>query len=154
MVGEDRRQARVTFGAANILRFSGSIVEPAPLVSISETGTIIGRLYALYEAPSGQLKARIRPRNAAGFVECTANASVGTELRQFFLEAVRVQGRGSWSRSVSGEWTCQSLHVQKVSGVRDVSLREAINNLRSIKAEWPDDPLGDWAALDEQDGVA
>jgi hypothetical protein len=69
------------------------------------------------------------------------------------LDAVRVHGRGTFSRTESGEWICDSLHIRDVQPVKDVSLREAINALREIRADWPDDPLGDWAAI-EKDGAA
>lgn len=154
MVGEDRGHARVIFGAGVILRFPGNVNADEKPFSLVDSATITGRLYALIEETSGLLKARIRPRGGSNYVSCTAEGRIGRQLRNYFLEAVRVQGRGTWARSENGEWSCQSLHILDVHPVKDVSLREAINALRAIDADWPDDPLADWAALDEKDGAA
>jgi hypothetical protein len=155
MVGEDESHARITFGAGVMLRFPGSnyAARWKPL-NIVDRGTVTGRLYSLLEEPSGLLKARIRPRTGSTYVACTAEGSIGRELRNYFLDAVRVHGRGTWSRAESGEWTCQSLQIENVQQIKDVSLREAINALRAIAVEWPDDPLADWDAIEETDGAA
>jgi hypothetical protein len=154
MVGEDGGRARVTFGAGVILRFPGNTRTAEKPFSLIDSATITGRLYALIEEPSGQLKARIRPRGSSTYVSCTADDRVGRQLRNYFLDAVRVQGSGIWSRSEDGAWSCQSLQIQEVHPVKDVSLREAINALRAIEVDWPDDPLADWAKLDEKGGAA
>ena len=153
MVSQDHTQARITFGAGAILRFSGKVAEQDRAVTLTDTATITGRLYALVETPTG-LNARIRPRNAAAYIACTADAEVGRELRNFFMEAVRVQGHGKWTRSVGGEWACESVHIKKVDGVSDVSLRDAINTLRATQVVWPEDPLADWDALQENGSAA
>lgn len=154
MVGEDRGHARVTFGAGAILRFPGNLNSDVTQFNLVDDATITGKLYALIEQTSGLLKARIRPRGGNTYVSCSADDRIGRQLRNYFLDAVRVQGKGTWVRSENGEWSCQSLHILHVHPVKDVSLREAINALRAIDVEWSDDPLGDWAALDEKDGAA
>jgi hypothetical protein len=154
MVGEDRTHARVTFGAGVILRFPGNVNSNVPPFNLVDNATITGKLYALIEQPSGLLNARIRPRGGNTYVSCSADDRIGRQLRNFFLDAVRVQGRGTWVRSENGEWSCQSLHILDVHPVNDVSLREAINALRAVDGDWSDDPLGDWATLDEKEGAA
>jgi hypothetical protein len=151
MVGEERRHAHVTFGACVILRFPGNVTSDVAPFSLVENGTITGKLYALIEQPSGLLNARIRPQGGNTYVSCSADNRIGRQLRNYFLDAVRVQGMGTWVRSENGEWLCQSLHILDVHPVIDVSLREAINALRAVDVEWSDDPLGDWVALDEAD---
>jgi hypothetical protein len=153
MVGEDKGPARVIFGASVMLRFPG-IQAVQPPLSIADDATVTGRLYALFEAPSGELKARIRPRVGNAYVDCTAESGIGRQLRNYLFDAVRVHGRGNFSRTEGGEWVCDALHIRDVQPVKDVSLREAINALRAIKADWPDDPLADWAALEQEDGAA
>ncbi len=154
MVHEDKGSARVTFGASVILRFHGKAAAFEKPFSLVDSATITGKLYALSEEPSGGIRARIRPRGGSNYVACVADDRIGRQLRNYFLDAVRVQGRGTWTRSENGEWSCQSLQILHADLVRDVSLREAINALRAIEAEWPDDPLADWAILDEKDGAA
>ena len=154
MVAEDGGPARMTFGGGVVLRFPGHVPEKASIVTLVDSATITGRLYALIEDQSGQLKARIRPRNGSGHIACTAEGHVGKQLRNYFLEAVRVRGRGVWARSTDGEWICQSLHIEEVYPVKDASLRDAINALRSIESDWSEDPLADWDFLDEKGGAA
>lgn len=154
MVGEVRKSARITIGTRAIVRFSGTTPDRPKSAALVDTGTITGRLYGLLETPSGSLNVRIRPRNGVGYVNCTADAVVARKLRDHFGEAVRVVGRGTWTRSEDGEWACQSMHILEVEGVRDVSLRDAINALRAIQTDWPDDPLGDWASSEEDKDTA
>lgn len=154
MVAEDKGAARITFGASSILRFPGKINATEKPFSVVDQATLTGKLYALSEEPTGGIRARIRPRGGNNYVACTADRHVGATLRNFFLETVRVQGCGTWQRTNTGEWSCQALHIQSVFPVKDVTLRDALNRLREIEVEWPDDPLAEWTVLDEQDGAA
>jgi hypothetical protein len=148
MVGEDGGPARLIYGASVVLRFPGRQIVRDRIFSITERGAVTGRLYALIEESTGQLRARIRP-SGDNYVPCTADPSVGRDMRNFFMDAVRAYGLGTWARTLGGEWTCRSLHVETVQPVKDVSLREAINSLRATEADWPSDPLADWADLEE-----
>lgn len=125
-----------------------------PEITLVDAATITGRLYALAEAPSGVVHARIRPRNGSNYIACTAEGEIAHKLSEHFMTAVRVQGKGIWKRGEAGEWTCQSVRIGQVEGIKDVSLREAINALRAIQADWPDDPLREWAELEEKDSAA
>ncbi|TAL77315.1 MAG: hypothetical protein EPN75_13230 [Beijerinckiaceae bacterium] len=155
MVGEDRGNARLTFGANVILRFPGRINILKEPFSLIDEATVVGKLYALSEEPSGDgLRARIRPRGGSSYIACTADGDIARTLGNYFLDTIRAYGRGKWERSDSGEWACKSLHIRSVDPVKDVSLREAINELREIKTDWPEDPLEEWALLDEKDGAA
>lgn len=150
MLSADRGTARLTHGSATVIRFPGAHVRPAQTVSLLDSGTITGQLYALSEDRAGEIKARIRPRTGTAVI-CTADRSAGLMLRKFLFEPVRVHGQGKWERDVDGGWSCQSLHIRDVRQVRDSSVRDAIAALRTINVEWPDDPLDD---LDERDGAA
>ena len=94
MVGQDRTVARLTFGAGAVLRFSGNMAEPTPPVTLVDTATVTGRLYALWGAPSGLVHARITPRTGGNYVACTAEGKIARDLGSHFMGAVRVQGRG------------------------------------------------------------
>jgi hypothetical protein len=153
MVGEDRGSARVSFGAANVLRFPGRPIALPEIVSLVDHATITGRLYALMEDQSGQLKARIRPREGDGYIACTVDNRIASNIGKHFQEAVRAQGRGQWVRSAEGYWSCKLLHITKIEAVADVSLRAAIEKLRGLEIAWPDDPFGDWDTP-AQDGAA
>lgn len=154
MVGEDKGSARILYGAGVILRFPGTQNICKKPFNFIDSATITGKLYALSEGPSGGIRARIRPRGQSNYVACTADRNIGGTLRNYFLETVRVQGRGTWERADTGEWSCQSLHIQGVFSVKDISLRDAIDAMRKIEADWPENPLEEWAILDEKDGAA
>jgi len=153
MVAEDRGPARVTFGSAVVLRFPGTAKAPIKAVTMRDHAVITGRLYALIEESSGQVKARIRPRNREAYVACTADEITGRKLRNFFQDVVRVEGAGEWTRSPSGEWQCISVKIDDVRGVKDITLREAIGAIRAIEPSWPDDPLADWDAEEAGDAA-
>lgn len=155
MVGEDRGNARLTFGSAAILRFPGRVsVIPQKSLRLIDHAHITGKLYALSGEASSGVKARIRPRDGSGYVACTADDAIGRKLGKYFLDTVRAYGRGVWTRSNDGHWCCESLHILDVVPVKDISLRDAVNELRKIEAEWPEDPLSEWEALEEKDGAA
>jgi hypothetical protein len=154
MVREDKGTARVTFGSAAILRFTSGEAQSAETISIVDQTTVVGRLYALIEEPNGTVKARIRPQNGDKYISCTADGAVAKDLGKYFMDAVRLFGRGNWTRTENEEWVCDNLHILKVDPVKEVSLREAINALRAIEAHWPDDPLGDWAEMEEKGSAA
>lgn len=155
MVAADGGRARLQFGTANVLRFTGSgNALPEEAVTMHDDGTITGQLYAMSEDRTGMVHARIRPRQDKSYIACTADIAVGRELRNYLFESVRVQGRGRWVRSPQSAWTCHSLHVRSVWRVKDAPLREAVDALRKLEANWPDDPLSDWEKLDERDGAA
>lgn len=152
MVSSDRGTAQLKFGSAVILRFPGTAVEDvAAPITMHDHGALTGKLYAMFEGNNGTISARIRPRIGTSYIPCTVEPAAVRELRGFLTEAVRVQGRGIWARSSNGSWACKSFHIVQVYGVKDASLRDAINQLRAIDADWPDDPLGHW--VDERDGA-
>lgn len=153
MVAEDRGPARITFGSAIVLRFPGAAKEPFRVVTMRDHAVITGRLYALIEESSGQVKARIRPRSRETYVACTADEVIGRRLRNFFQDIVRVEGVGEWARSENGEWQCTALKIKDVQAVRDLSLRDAIDKVRAIEADWPEDPLADWDAEEKGDAA-
>lgn len=107
--------------------------------TMHDSGAIVGKLYAMFENSTGTVSARIRPSVGTNYIPCTVEPTVAKELRGHLLEAVRVQGRGLWERSAEGEWTCKSFHICQVRDVKNVTLRQAINELRAIDADWADD---------------
>lgn len=154
MVGQDVASAKITLGSCTILRFPGVSKEFAEAVVLHDEGTITGKLYAMAENSDGIISARIKPRIGARYVPCTVDKSLAKELRGYLLEAVRVHGMGAWRRSADSLWTCESFNIKQVSAVKDVNLRQAITELRSIDADWPEDPLSEWAETNERGDAA
>ncbi len=151
MVYEDGGPARLT-GPAAILYFPGiKPTEKAPL-SIVDYGDVVGKLYALAER-DGKVSARIRPITGENYIQCIASLDVGKELRKFLFEPVRVYGRGTWIEN-GDAWVCDGLTVEEVWPIHSASMRNAIDALRALDIEWPDDPIKEMADLDEVDEVA
>jgi hypothetical protein len=154
MLSADKTRARIVAGGAVVLRFPGSNLFLDRPVSIIDTAQITGRIYALFEDNHGAVIGRLRPRSESKYVNCIAEGSIVTNFVNYFQRLVRVSGRGAWSRAPSGVWSCEYIKVQEVFPVSDSSLRDAVNSVRAIEADWPENPLADWAALDERDGAA
>ncbi len=154
MVCADKTRARIMFGSGTVLRFSGASAILDRPVTVINTATVTGRLYALLEDNHGRVNGRIRSKIGNKYITCIAEGQIAKKLANCFQEVVRLNGRGAWSRDTSGVWTCEYINVHDVFPVNDVPLRDAINALRAIEADWPDDPLGHWADMDEQDGAA
>ncbi|MBO9419731.1 hypothetical protein J7481_09525 [Labrenzia sp. R4_2] len=154
MVAQDGGRARLQFGTATVLRFTGRNILKAGAFKLIDTGTVTGRLYSLSEGSDQSIRGRIRPQFGSGYISCTAGPEFSAILRRHLFEAVRVTGKGEWTRSEEGGWTCQHLDVIEVKPVKNTTLREAIETLRAIDAQWGDDPLAEWEEMEMKDGAA
>ncbi len=150
MVEDDGGRARLQFRSATILRFTGRNAPPPSKFRLIDTGTVTGRLYHLTENRDGKIKGRIRPR-VGNYVNCTAGPELAGELRRHLFEDVRLSGSGTWHRSDNGGWWCPNLAVTKVQPVKNASLRDALDAIRSVEANWSDDPLATWSEIEEPD---
>ena len=114
---------------------------------VQDYGDITGKLYFLAESKKG-VSAKVKPFSGGKPVTCTAPNSMKNDLRGLLFEPVRVSGRGLWERK-QGLWECDALHIEQVQAVEMVSFRAAIGKLRNTKVEWPEDPLAELAALED-----
>ena len=153
MVFEDGGPARLT-GSATVLHFPGARPKEALQLKLVDYGDVTGKLYALAEQKTGEVGARIRPTTGNNAILCTASREIGLRLRAFLFEAVRVFGQGTWVRGEDGVWACENMFIDDVRPIKNVRLREAIESLRAIECEWPDDPLQDLADLNEVSRIA
>ena len=66
-----------------------------------------------------------------------------------FTSAVRVQGKGRWTRNSLGEWELSRFYVESFEVLKDGSLMQDLATLRAIPAEWKslEDPLSELAAI-------
>ena len=154
MVAEDGHRAQLNVGKTAKLRFTGRNIPKAGAFKLVDTGTVTGRLYSLSEDSDQSIKGRIRPKFGSGYISCTAGPEFSAILRRHLFEAVRVTGKGEWTRSEDGGWTCQHLDVIEVKSVKNTKLRESIEILRAIDAQWGDDPLAEWEEMEMKDGAA
>lgn len=150
MVYEDGGTAKLS-GPALVLFFPGTAPAQEPSLRLVEQGSITGRLYALAELSQG-ISARIRPLGGGNVLHCTATDGLGRQLRELLFEPVRASGRGTWVRGEEGNWDCEKFEIDEIWQVKSSSVRDAIDELRRIEAEWPEDPLSEMLDFDEATG--
>jgi hypothetical protein len=77
---------------------------------------------------------------------CVAKRSVAKEVAEhLFTNIIRVEGVARWVRRPTGQWEMVKFTIKDFKKLADASLRDAIQNLRAIPAEWKrkEDPLGE-----------
>lgn len=75
-----------------------------------------------------------------------AKRSLAKEMAQhLFTSVVRVEGTGRWMRHTDGEWEMLSFQASSFKVIGDASIRENIDDLRDVPAEWKklSDPLAE-----------
>jgi hypothetical protein len=75
-----------------------------------------------------------------------ARRSLAKEIAQhLFTSVVRVEGAGRWIRHTDGEWEMLSFQATSFKVIEDASIRENIDDLRGVPAEWKKhaDPLAE-----------
>lgn len=81
-----------------------------------------------------------------GEYDCLARRDVAKQIApHLFSTVIRAEGTGRWVRLPSGEWQMKKFTIRDFKPLVDVSLREAIQKLRDIPAEWKEmeDPLSE-----------
>lgn len=149
MVAEDRTTARLTRGTATIIRFPGRSVDKLQRVEMTDQGFLVGYLYMLSESRSG-FHARLRVDSESGVVMCSASADMAKKLREHLFEPVKVFGTGKWKRYDQG-WVVVGFDITSVVRIESISVRNLIDRLRKLEIDWPDDPLGYLADLDDRE---
>lgn len=70
----------------------------------------------------------------AGF---SAPRNLAKQMAPRIFDPVRVNGIGSWGRSVLGEWTLEKMLIQSFEGLEDESLAAVLAKLRAAPVVWP-----------------
>jgi len=81
---------------------------------------------------------------------CYAKHSVAKDLAPYlFSDYVRVEGTGRWIRHRNGDWEMKRFTIKDFSPLKGTTLRETIEELRAIPAEWKklDDPYAELARI-------
>lgn len=82
--------------------------------------------------------------------DCLARRGVAKEIAPYlFTRTIRAEGAGRWTRRSSGEWEMVKFTIKSFTLLADNSLRDTIQKLRAIPAEWKnkEDPLGELANI-------
>lgn len=129
----------------NLIIFPGSEREE-PLVygPFTQPGVIIGIPRAV-GGDNDPVPVHLRGPHGITYY-CQANEDTAREIaRYLFTDVIRAEGRGRWIRDAAGEWIMERFTIKDFKPLSDASLRETIEELRAIPAEWKgkEDPLGE-----------
>lgn len=150
MLCEDAATAFIQRGTATLLRFPGKAAAPRRVLTVTDTGSVTGYLYMLSRAKDG-FKARLQVDDTA--IHCSVEKQAIPALKQCLFETVRVSGVGCWRQDDGGAWRIQTMSIESVKLLKTSGLRTAIEDLRAIEVDWPEDPLGYLADLNEGGGT-
>lgn len=134
----------------NIIEFPGGKTSEQPIFRIRDTATFTGELYHI-AGTTTDAKVRIST-DAYGVIFCTTTKEIAKSLRDFLFENVRVSGRGTWVRQEDGPWRIDDFAITDYAPVISGGLRDAVDRLRAIGIDWPEDPIGKIRQLDEEGG--
>jgi hypothetical protein len=132
----------------NVIQFPGKRDDAVSLIKVRDTATFVGELYHL-AGTKDDVKVRIST-DSYGVVFCTTTKDMAKSLRDFLFEEVKVTGRGMWTRREDGTWEVNDFSITDFAPVKRESLRKAINRIRALNIDWPDDPLGDIDRIEER----
>ena len=132
--------------------FPGKHSDQGVELRIRDAASFAGELYHI-AGTKDDAKIRINTEHF-GVVFCTTTRDIAKALRDFLFEEVKVSGRGTWTRNEVGEWEIDDFAITDFAPVQGENLREAVDGLRGIAIEWPDDVLRDIRVNEEKNGFA
>lgn len=135
----------------NVIAFPGRLAAERSHIRVRGSASFVGELYHI-AGTKDDAKVRIST-DAYGVVFCATSKSVAKALRDFLFEDVKVSGRGMWTKTESGKWDIDAFVIADFTPVKKESLRQSVDRLRGMNIEWPDDPIGEIARLEDRDGI-
>jgi len=78
---------------------------------------------------------------------CHADRATAKKLARHLFEPVRLFGKGQWSRGTNGTWIVDRFSIEHFEPLDDAPLSGALDALRGVAANWPDDLYLDLEAL-------
>jgi hypothetical protein len=139
MLREDNGSAvwREERTATEILFFPGKREAEEVIGGISQRGSIDGEIVRVGGFQNVvPIMLRCDGEELAG---CWAKKSIAKALAHKLFEPVRLFGTGRWNRNDEGKWKLDIFRVESFVPLRDVSLSEALTELRAIQTEWNSD---------------
>lgn len=120
--------------AANILVFPGTNDAEEVVKGISQRGSIDGEVIRVGGLQNiVPILLRCEGEELPG---CWAKKSVAKGLAHKLFEPVRLFGTGRWNRNDEGKWKLDIFRVESFAPLRDVSLSEALTEIRAIEGGW------------------
>ena len=133
----------------NVIAFPGTRADDDVIYSISDQAVFSGEVYHI-SVNKDEVKLRVST-DAFGVVFCVAPRRMGIELRAFLDERLQITGRGTWKRTSDGAWTVNDVTITDYQPVQK-TLRETVDNLRTLDMDWPEDVLGEIDRIEERGG--
>jgi hypothetical protein len=130
---------------ADVIVFPGKDDAQEAVTGISQRGSIDGeivRVGGLQNVVPIMLKCEHEDMSG-----CWANRTIAKALARVLFEPVRLFGTGRWNRDDEGRWKLDIFRVESFTALRNVSLATALNELRSIPADWDDSAFNEVSAL-------
>lgn len=133
---DDNAVATLRRGSAEIIRFPGrEIPKPEKIGPIKEHGMLEGVLYRI-GGKDNTIHVHLLDVDENSW-NCVCTPEIGRELGTHFLNVIRVFGEGRWVRNEEEKWELIKFEIEKFEGVDNVSLRDALERLRSVKgSDW------------------
>jgi hypothetical protein len=138
-------------GGQNVVNFPGNRTDDSAQLRIKDAATFTGELYHI-AGTQNDAKVRIST-DAYGVVFCITTKDIAKDLRDFLFEDVKVSGRGMWTRDERGTWSISEFFITDFAPVERENLRKAIERIRAIDVDWPNDTLGNIRSFEEKNGT-
>lgn len=130
---------------SNLIIFPGrDRIEPLTYGPLNQPGVVIGIPRAV-GGDNDPVPVHLRGSDGRTHY-CLAREDVARAIAAYlFSTVIRAEGMAKWVRNAAGEWEMQKFMIKEFKPLSDASLRETIDELRAIPAEWKDkeDPLGE-----------
>lgn len=129
----------------NLIMFPG-YERPEPLIygPFTQPGVVVGIPRAV-GGDNDPVPVHLRGAHGRTFY-CLAKEDVARAIAAYlFTTVIRAEGMGRWVRNAAGEWEMNRFMIKEFKPLSDASLRESIEELRALPAEWKEheDPLGE-----------
>ena len=106
-------------------------------IIINDSAQFVGELYHISDTQNG---ARVGIKTGIyGAVFCRTTRDIAKSLRDCFFVDVRVRGRGTWTRTDTGDWEISDFTITDFIPLKRESLRDSVDRIRGLDIYWPTD---------------
>ena len=141
LLREDNAAGHLREGKAIVIKFPGKNEAEEKFPSVRQQGAIDGIVTRVGGADAtAHVLLEAEGKQVTG---CYTTREIAKQLGRKLYEAVRLFGRGRWSRDSEGVWALQSFKIESFEPLSDAPLSEALTDLRAIPAEWDDDAFSE-----------
>jgi hypothetical protein len=122
---------------AVVLKFPGRLQPEEKFTAVRQYGSIDGTINRIGgKDDTIHVSLEMDGQQVSG---CYTNKTVAKELRHVLFDAVRLFGRGKWSRDGDGKWSLEEFKIEGFEALKDAPLSQVLTELRSIPTEWTDE---------------